>query len=98
MDKQQVLASLGVMSVMGLQQINPEKITQIVSSLNMMEFLTLAITGKLLLDWVMLEGWRDKIPFYIIKCRTHGFQISYPSGFKKELICPKCTKELSIKF
>jgi len=90
-----VLASLGIISVVGLQQINPDVIRSLVSNLSIMEFLTLVITGKILVDWMRLEGWKDKIPFYIIKCDKHGFQISYPSGFNKKLICPKCTQEYS---
>ena len=46
--------------------------------------------GFVLIDWMKLDGWKEEIPFYLIKCPIHRYQISYPSGFKGTLSCPKC--------
>jgi hypothetical protein len=88
-----LLAQLGIISVITLQQINTETIQQIISNLNLLQFITLLVTGSVLIDWMKLEGWKDKIPFYLVKCPKHGYQLSYPSGFKKMLTCPKCIKD-----
>lgn len=89
-----ILASLGIISALTLQQVNPDVIHQIIVGLSLLQFITLIIKGSVLVDWIKLEGWRDKIPFYLIKCKKHGYQLNYPSGFNKVLICPKCIKEL----
>ena len=94
MDKK-LLAGLGLMSAMSLNQVNPETIMNIVASLSLLQFLTLLLRGSVFLDRIRLEGWREKIPFYIIKCKEHSYQLSYPSGYSKTLVCPKCIKEIS---
>lgn len=35
-------------------------------------------------------GWKDFLPFYRFHCPIHGFVISYPHGYERKLICPKC--------
>ena len=93
MDKK-LLAGFGLMSVMNLHQINSDTVMQIVANLSLLQLLTLIISGSVFIDWLRLEGWKDKIPFYLIKCEKHGFQLSYPSGYSRELVCPKCLKEI----
>jgi len=39
------------------------------------------------------EGWRGKLPFYIAKCKKHGYFIDYPHGYEKRLDCPLCLIE-----
>jgi hypothetical protein len=92
MDKH-VLTSLGIISVMSLSQVNPEALNHVVAGLSILQLLRLLITGSVLIDWMKFEGWKEKMPFYLIKCENHGYQLSYPSGFNKLLICPKCIKE-----
>jgi len=92
MDKR-VLASLGIMSVMSLSQVNSEALNHIVAGLSILQLLKLLITGSVLIDFMKFEGWKEKIPFYLLKCEKHGYQLSYPSGFDRLLVCPKCIKE-----
>jgi hypothetical protein len=87
-----VLAGLGLMSIMSLNQINAETILMIVSSLSLLQFLSLTIRGSLFIDWVRFEGWKGKLPLYIIKCPIHGYQLTYPNGHSESLVCPKCVK------
>lgn len=95
MDKR-LLASLGIMSLLSIEQLSPDIIHQIVAGLSLLQFITLVVKGSVLIDWMRFEGWRDKIPFYLIKCEKHGYQLSYPSGFMRKLICPKCIMDLQI--
>ncbi len=78
------------MSALTLRQFSPDIILQIVAGLSLLQFITLIIKGSVLVDWLKFEGWRDKLPFYLIKCEKHGYQLSYPSGYMKTLFCPKC--------
>jgi len=41
----------------------------------------------------MKDGWKGEVPFYLFKCRKHGYVISHEKGFSKELRCPECEKE-----
>ncbi len=36
------------------------------------------------------NGWKKKLPFFIIKCPEHGYQVNYVQGFRKEIRCPEC--------
>jgi hypothetical protein len=92
MDKH-VLSRLKILSVMSLSQINVEALNNIVAGLSLLQVLRLLIIGSVLIDWMKLDGWKDKIPFYLIKCPKHGYQLSYPSGYYRSLVCPKCIYE-----
>jgi hypothetical protein len=85
-----LMAGLGLMSALSLNQINAETMLAIVSSLSLLQLLILRIRGSVFVDWVSFEGWKRKLPFYVIRCPKHGYQISYPSGYDEVLICPKC--------
>ena len=41
----------------------------------------------------MKEGWKGELPFYLIRCRKHGYVLTYPHGFDERLECPKCLEE-----
>ena len=85
-----LLTGLGLVSAMSLTSMNAEIILKIVSSLNLIQLITLGISGSVLVDWVSFDGWKSKLPFYVFKCPKHGYQLSYPNGFNDVLICPKC--------
>jgi hypothetical protein len=90
---EKLLASLGMLSVIGLQQINAEYLLNIVSGLSFFQLLMLMIQGSVLIANLKLDGWRDKIPIYLFKCEKHGYQLTYPQGHMMRIICPKCAKE-----
>lgn len=52
--------------------------------------LKLKVFGKIYIGKKQLPGWKAPLPFYIFKCPTHGLQMSYPNGWNRLLICPKC--------
>ena len=87
------MASLGLLNVISLQQINAESITQLVSGLSFFQLIILMISGSVLIANMKLEGWRDKIPIYLFKCDKHGYQLSYPQGHQMIIRCPKCAKD-----
>jgi hypothetical protein len=90
---EKLLASLGMLSVIGLQQINAEYLLNIVSGLSFFQLLMLMIQGSVLIANLKLDGWRDKIPIYLFKCEKHGYQLTYPQGHMMRIMCPKCAKE-----
>jgi len=92
MDKQ-VLAKLGIISVMSLSQVNADALDHLVAGLSILQVARLVLLGSVLIDWLKLDGWKEKIPFYLIKCQRHGYQLSYPSGYNGSLVCPKCIRE-----
>jgi hypothetical protein len=89
MDRE-VLSGLGLIGAMNIRQVNAETINILVSSLNFLQIVVLTLRGSVLIDWVRFEGWKGKLPLYIIKCPYHGYQLTYPSGFGTILKCPKC--------
>jgi hypothetical protein len=89
MDKK-LIASFGLVSALTLHQISPEIVNQLVAGLSLVQLATLMINGSVLIDLLKFEGWKEKLPFYLIKCEKHGYQLSYPSGYMKSLLCPKC--------
>ena len=38
-------------------------------------------------------GWKGSLPFYRIRCPTHGEVETYPQGYGLRLECPKCQEE-----
>jgi hypothetical protein len=88
--ERKILAGLGLVSTISLTSLNAETILKIISNLNLFQLIILGITGSVLIDRISFDGWKSKLPFYILKCPKHGYQISYPSGFNEALICPKC--------
>ena len=85
-----VLASLGLFGIISLNQINSETILVILSSLSLFQLLVLKLRGCVLVDYLHLTGWKMSLPFYLIRCSKHGYQMTYPSGHDNNLICPKC--------
>jgi hypothetical protein len=85
-----LLAGLGLMTVMSLTQVNAETMLKIISSLSLLQLLMLKLRGSVLIDRARLEGWKNYLPFYIIRCPEHGYQLSYPNGYSDVLFCPKC--------
>jgi len=90
---EKLLASLGLLSVISIQQINAENLLNIISGLNFFQLIILMIQGSVLIANLKLEGWRDKIPIYLFKCDKHGYQLTYPQGHMRMIRCPKCSKD-----
>lgn len=80
-------------SALGFSHVNPEFILNLISELSITQLLVLVVTGSIMIGKVRLEGWREKMPVYIIKCPKHGYQITYPQGYMSNLACPKCVSE-----
>ncbi|MGD0805111.1 MAG: hypothetical protein ABSA11_13685 [Candidatus Bathyarchaeia archaeon] len=87
-----LLAGLGLMSVISLSQINAETMLKIISSLSLLQFIVLRLRGSVLIDWARFDGWKKSLPFYIINCPQHGYQLSYPHGYHDILLCPRCVE------
>lgn len=55
--------------------------------------LSLKILEHAVLFRRMKPGWRNPLPFYVVKCGRHGYYIDYPQGYKGYFRCPKCDEE-----
>lgn len=76
-----------------ISEITPELIQQMQNSLGLIQRITQKIFGYAYIDHLLLEGWTEKIPFYIFKCEKHGLELGYPHGHNMNLLCPDCLKE-----
>ena len=56
--------------------------------------LKLELRGYVYLEDRIEPDWKGSLPFYIFKCPVHGYVESYPHGFEKKLVCPRCLEEL----
>ena len=62
-------------------------------NLNIIQKIKLKIFGYTFIKENKLSGWKNSLPFYALYCDKHGLQISYPIGWKRKLVCPKCLQE-----
>ncbi len=76
-----------------LDDITPELINQILNSLNFVQKISQKIWGYVFIDYVLIEGWSEKTPFYLFRCEKHGLELGYPHGHDMNLLCPDCLKE-----
>lgn len=56
-------------------------------------WLRLAILGEAYLRHDMKHGWRGKLPFFVVRCRYHGYFLDYPQGWDGTFYCPLCYRE-----
>ena len=62
--------------------------------LSLLQRLLLEIQGYVYLFHAEKDGWKGKLPFYLVKCKRHRFFfIDYPHGYHKYFNCPLCMKE-----
>jgi len=52
--------------------------------------LKVAIFGYTFIHKRILREGAESTPFYIAKCRIHGYFSDYPHKFKAEIRCPMC--------
>jgi hypothetical protein len=62
--------------------------------ISFIKWLILKVTGGLLLRYDAKPMWKGKLPFYIVRCRRHGYYLDYPHGFNAYFICPFCSAEV----
>ena len=84
---------LGVRKPSKLREITPKLISKIVSNLSFIDKLKLEIEGTILIDNLHLEGWSQETPVYLFKCKHHGYELGYPSGYYMKLPCLGCFGE-----
>lgn len=52
--------------------------------------LRVAIFGRCYLEKRLKPGWKGPLPFYIAKCKEHGYFEDYPHSWDEYLTCPEC--------
>lgn len=66
-------------------------------NLSLRQWLTLKIQGEVYVYHAGKNGWKGELPFYIIRCKTHGYFLDYPQGFPRHnqgFTCPFCLAEI----
>jgi hypothetical protein len=58
--------------------------------LGLIQRIKLRLFGRVNVGDRMEEGWISSLPFFAFRCKTHGLQFGYLTGFAKLLICPEC--------
>ena len=69
--------------------------------LSLLQRFILKIQGYVYLFHARKDGWKGKLPFYLVKCKKHDvFFIDYPHGFppNQYFNCPICLKEIKEVF
>ena len=84
---------LGASQPKNINEITPKLIKKILENLNPIEKLNLSISGYLFIDNIKFEGWSGELPFYLFKCKTHGYELNYASGYVGNLLCLDCIRE-----
>jgi len=84
---------LGTSQPKNIDEITLNLTQRIVENLNFIERLRLKISGFLFIDYIRFEGWSGELPFYLFKCSTHGYQLSYPIGHYLNLHCLDCKRK-----
>ncbi|MBN2336346.1 hypothetical protein JXL21_12365 [Candidatus Bathyarchaeota archaeon] len=62
--------------------------------ISLLDRLKLQLRGYVYLEERIEPDWKEPLPFYAFKCPVHGLVESYPQGYEKKLVCPKCVEEL----
>lgn len=61
-----------------------------IKKINSFQKIKIKLFGKTLLGNIQVKGWKTSLPFYAFNCQQHGLQITYPTGWRKKLVCPTC--------
>lgn len=64
-------------------------------TLSFFQRIKMGIFKKVILNDAYLSDNNVKIPLYAFKCRQHGIQLAYPSGWRKALLCSECIASLA---
>jgi len=60
------------------------------AKLSYIQKVKLSIFGRVHLYDAKSKSTGEKISLYILNCPIHGYQLSYPSGWRKTLKCSEC--------
>ena len=74
--------------------IEAETLSMIASGLSFIEKLKLKYRSYVKIGDYVMDGWSDRLPFYLFKCHKHGYQVNYPSIYSSTLVCPVCLRDL----
>ena len=84
---------LGARHPQNMSEITPQIVEKIMENLSFIQILTLRIRGSLFINNVKFDGWSGELPLYLFKCDLHGYELNYPIGHMKRLLCPICIEE-----
>jgi hypothetical protein len=86
------LTDLDIQSII-IKGIDEITLKWILGSLTYIGRLSLKLFKYTQIGEFKLDGWKSKLPFYIVKCEEHGYQITYPFGHSQKLFCPICLEK-----
>jgi hypothetical protein len=59
--------------------------------LNRWQKLQMLFSGRAFLGWAIPEGFLKPAQIFLVKCKEHGFYVTYPQHERFSLDCPLCT-------
>ncbi|MDH5635038.1 MAG: hypothetical protein OEY30_04325 [Candidatus Bathyarchaeota archaeon] len=63
-------------------------------NLTLRQWLTLKLCGRVYVFSARKKGYAAMTPFYVVKCKTHGYFLEYPQGvYLPTFYCPLCSSE-----
>lgn len=71
-----------------LTVLDGNKLVQV--NISFLKKLMLKLAGSVFVGYRRKPGWTAPLPFYVVKCKEHGYFIDYPHGHREYFICPKC--------
>jgi hypothetical protein len=60
------------------------------SGLSFSQKIKLRLNGMIYIGDHREEGWKTSLPYYAFRCKKHGLQLGYRSGYAQLLLCPEC--------
>jgi hypothetical protein len=76
-----------------LDQIDSNLVNRVAGSLTTMQTLSMMVHGSLEIGELKMENWKAAKMFYLLKCPSHGYHITYATGFYNILQCILCIRE-----
>ena len=62
-------------------------------SLSLVKKIKFFLFGIVYLEHRQHTGWKEPIPFYLLRCKKHGVYEDRTHGFDETFLCPECLKE-----
>ena len=64
------------------------------TNLSLIQKIHLKLFNRVLIKKARIHNWTSVLPIYVFKCPSHGLQITYPMGWRNNLVCLKCLSNL----
>jgi hypothetical protein len=81
-----------------LDDVSRDQISKILLNLSASQRFALITRKYLKIGLIQKENCMTRLTGYLFKCSKHGYQITYPSGFRPVLKCPTCIRQNQLDY